>query len=119
IDGMVTGADRIVYNLGTNDAGQSAGNITAAVTARLNRDLSLAPTGIITVIAGFSTLGTTETAAIQAGVAAASDQTRVQFVDGHLWMSGTATQKKASDTVHPHQVGHTFLGRMVGNAVAN
>lgn len=111
-------ADRIVYCLATNDAGQSAAAITAAVTARLNLDLALRPDAIITMIAGFSGIGTTEANAVSAGVAACSDTSRVAFVNATALMSSNFTHKKVSDNTHSSQNGHDILGAEIANLVS-
>jgi hypothetical protein len=115
---MTAPANRIVYCLGTNDVGIAAATITAAVITRLNADFAANPSAIITVVAGFSGIGATETAAIQAGVAGCSNPARVGFVDGHLWMNLNYSWKKASDQTHPVQTGHTALSPEVAMAVA-
>ncbi len=118
ITGMVTTADRIVYALGTNDAGQSAGAITAAVTARLNLDLAAAPTAIITMLVGFSGIGATEVNAYVAGIAACSDPARVGYVDCSALMATNVNWRKSSDNVHPTPNGHAVLGRQLAAYLA-
>lgn len=117
VTAMVTGADRIVYGLGTNDLSAAAASITNAVMTRLNIDLAVAPNAIITVIAGFSGIGATETAAIQAGVAACSNPARVTFIDEHLLMNANVSVLKSSDNTHPAQNGHSYMARKVATDV--
>lgn len=118
IDEMVRGVDRIVYALGTNDNGSSPSGLTSAVTARLNRDLVLAPNGIITLICGFKGVTSTEANAYAAGVAACIAPARVGFVDAQDLMKTPRSFRTDSDTTHPTQNGHNGLGRQVAVLVA-
>jgi lysophospholipase L1-like esterase len=108
---------RVTLFLGTNDAGQAAGTITTAVTTQLNNLFTANPSLIITVVAGFTNITTTERDAIFAGVAACAYPARCATVDMYNAIQ-SANMLRSSDGTHPTQNGHDWLARVAAPLVA-
>ncbi len=115
--------DLILYGLGVNDqlTSQSSSAVQAEVTARVNADHAANPDVLVVVMTGWQHTGTTYRNAIINGALAATDQTRVRYIDlqaSSIYLAAsTAVPLVSSDGLHPHQEGHFVIGKILAPMV--
>ena len=114
--------DVILYGLGVNDelTAQSSSGVQAEVTARINADHAANADALVVVMTGWQQ-NTTYRNAIINGVLAATDQTRVRYIDlqaSSMYVAAsTAIPLVSTDNLHPHQEGHTAIGQAIAPLV--
>jgi lysophospholipase L1-like esterase len=118
--------DMLGIFLGINDmfnsGNTSAAAVQAEVTARINELLTALPKVRIVAVGPYydTTSGKVYSLAVGAGIAAASDQTRVRYYDLAATSAYSASGAWCStDNTHPPQAGQDFLAAILAPVVAN